>query len=121
MQIVNPCNKMELPEEFVPYENIYKLVMHDECKLSDLEAEFLHYRQYAISAVVDPVLFWKLHSPDWSVLSQASLDILRLPVSSANVEHAFSKLSLINRKKQAGMTDARLGMHAAYITIMRCE
>lgn len=45
VQIVNPCIKVELPEGFVPYESIYRLVLRDERKLSDLESEFLCYRQ----------------------------------------------------------------------------
>ena len=45
VQIVNPCVKVELPEGFVPYESIYRLVLRDERKLSDLESEFLCYRQ----------------------------------------------------------------------------
>uniref|UniRef100_A0A6B0UUG9 HAT C-terminal dimerisation domain-containing protein n=1 Tax=Ixodes ricinus TaxID=34613 RepID=A0A6B0UUG9_IXORI len=112
VQIVNPCIKVELPEGFVPYESIYRLVLRDERKLSDLDSEFLCYRQYAVTSTVDPVLFWKLHLPDWPLLSQASLDILGFPVSSANVERAFSKLRVVNRKERAAMTDASLSKYA---------
>uniref|UniRef100_A0A0K8RJG4 Putative hat family dimerization domain protein n=1 Tax=Ixodes ricinus TaxID=34613 RepID=A0A0K8RJG4_IXORI len=97
VHIFNPCIKVELPEGFVPYESIYRLVLREERKLSDLEPEFLCYRHYAVTSTVDPVLLWKPRLPDWPLLSQASLDILGFPVSIANVERAFSKLRVVIR------------------------
>lgn len=53
----------------------------------------------------------KVHSSDWPVLSQASLDILG-HTSSANVGRMFSKLRVVYRKERAGMTGASLKMYA---------
>lgn len=85
-----------------------------------IQSEFLCYRQYAVTSVVDPVLFWKLNLPDWPLLSQASLNILGFPVASANLERAFSKLRDVNRKERAAMTDAGLSSMLAS-TITNCE
>lgn len=112
VQIVNPNVKLELPRPFENYEHIFRLVFLETDAMRQLIDDFGNYQSYAIPNIVDPLSFWKLHAVQWPVLSRYALRLLTLPVSSANVERAFSMLRVISRKERAAMSDANLVKYA---------
>ncbi|KAG0426323.1 hypothetical protein HPB47_026562 [Ixodes persulcatus] len=112
VQIVNPNVKLELPRPFENYEHIFRLVFLETDDMRQLIDDFGNYQSYAIPNIVDPLSFWKLHAVQWPVLSRCALRLLALPVSSANVERAFSMLRVISRKERAAMSDANLVKYA---------
>lgn len=112
VQIVNPNVKRELPKDFALYENIYRLVVKDDVEVMQLPGEFDQYYEYHLALNVPPVEFWSSHLADWPLLARASLDILGFPVSSVNVERAFSMLRVVNRKERSRMTDENLCKYA---------
>lgn len=112
VQIVNPNVKHELPCAFETYAPIFQLVLLETDDMSQLLSDFANYQCYEICNIVEPLSFWRLHNVEWPVLSLCALRLLALPVSSANVERAFSKLRVVNRKERASITDSNLAKYA---------
>lgn len=106
-------SKSELFAHFVLYEDIVSVsVGPNDSLLNDLRQEFSEYMLYSPpESSVAPTEFWTSHSATWPVLSKSALSILAIPVSSVNVERAFSKLRVINRKERAAMMDKSVKMY----------
>uniref|UniRef100_A0A6B0UR91 Uncharacterized protein n=1 Tax=Ixodes ricinus TaxID=34613 RepID=A0A6B0UR91_IXORI len=98
--IVYHCVMTKLPEGFVSYESIYRLVVHDECKLSNLEAESFPLSSVAL---VTLCCFRSCIHQAGHIPSLVSSDFSGLFVSRANVERAFLKLRVANGKKRTSL------------------
>lgn len=112
VQIVNPNVKAELPHMFEIYKHLFTLVVQRGHDITQLEREFLAYQAYVVKEIVEPLQFWRMHARDWPTLSRCALDLLGLPISSANVERAFSMFRVVSRKERAAVTDTNIGKYA---------
>lgn len=81
--------------------------------LPRLQEELSEYLLISVTPSSNFSAFWVSHAQQWPVLSAAALNLLALPVSSANVERAFSNLTLLQRKERCAMSPESLNMYLA--------